>query len=139
MTERNPRPAKRKPPPRVQPRKVYIATACAFMAAAGGLSAQMATGNDPSLSAQKPAAVVPPTTVKRVIRTVVVTKVVKHRKPTASAAAPAAPASTGYTSQTPSYSAPASQPAAAPVQTYTPPPAPAAPAPAAAAPVTRTS
>lgn len=137
MTDPRPRPAKRKPPPRVQPRKVYIATACAFMAAAGGLSAQMATGNDPALGGKAPAvAAAPPATVKRVIRTVVVTKVVKHRKPKTPSTSVATQASSGYTSQAPSYSAPASQQAAAPVQTYTPPPA---PAPAPAAPATRTS
>lgn len=133
MTERPTRPTPRKPPPRVRPGRVYAATACAFLAATGGLAAQMASGHDPSLMKQSAAA--PPartTTVKRVIRTVVVTKVVRHKVPEAPAVSQAstgsAPPAQTYAAPTTSSQAPAPAAAApAPAPTYTPAPAPAAP------------
>ncbi|MEI2702696.1 MAG: hypothetical protein V9E83_09880 [Baekduia sp.] len=124
MTDRR-RPA----PPRVRPPLVYGSAIAAFVIAGGGLSAQLASGNDPSLGAG--AVPAPVNTVRRVETKVIVTTVVRHRAPKAVSTASSAPPRGAVAA------APSVQPSAAPqAPARATPPASPAPAPQ---PTTRSS
>lgn len=76
----------------------WVAALCAFAFLLAGLGWQMASGNDPSLGAAKPAGAVASAQpvrrviVRRVVRRVIVTRVLPPRRPPVAAAAPAAAA-----------------------------------------------
>src|SRR5690606_9352464 len=77
MTERRPA------PPRARPSLVYGSAIAAFVLAGAGLSAQLASGNDPSIG--QGAQPDPGRTVHHVETKVIVTTVVRHKSPERSA------------------------------------------------------
>jgi hypothetical protein len=106
----------RRPPRRPSPGWVFASAFAAFAAALGLLAVQVRAGRDAALGAGTPVAVAPerprPVVVRRIVRTTIVTHVVRPNAPSA----PTAPATSPRPATT---AAPAAPPAPAPAPVTT--------------------